>query len=168
MIKGDLSTTTARQWLKMALIPSLVLVLVAVVCWPTKKQGDAIQTTLMTSDVSNKSATKPATVKPSKWPTMLLEEIVAFNPFDPHPVLPPVDAHEELNTLGEPTVSNEKQSTREALPRPAPSGTLQAVYFDAKGAAAILDSKVVRVGDVLPSGDRIVEITAQGIKLEGL
>jgi hypothetical protein len=44
---------------------------------------------------------------------------------------------------------------------------LQAIFVDSQGAAAVLDSQVIRVGDTLPSGGRVVEITPEGIKFEG-
>ena len=163
MSTTSVSPRTPQQWAKLALIPSLVLVLLVVLCWPTEDDADAAgQPVALVPGAAHPSPNKQPAGARSKWPKARLEDILELNPFEPPPAPPTVEALPETN-------DQRDAPSDEPAQRPmVPIGKLQAVYFDAHGAAAILDSKVIRVGDTLPNGRRIVEITSRGIKLEDL
>lgn len=164
---------TLRQWARLAAIPLLVVVLIGVLCWPS---GDSDATVEVAALAPNAAPTRqaeknqPAT---SKWPKARLEEVIAFNPFEPP--MPekvqqlPEDLLAEADALERARAdqADAPTSQRELPVTTVPIGKLQAIYFDTHAAAAIVDSKVLRVGDELPGGRRILEITAQGLKLEG-
>ena len=192
---SSIGSKSPKALLKMALIPALILVLVAVVFWPSGGETVSTETSLVPAIATTNSTKTDAKLVAVKWPSVPLNELVAFNPFEPYEVPP---THEEpvtyetqptaglgaftklfsSDTLGAfktfwpssvsqtMSTSNNKSTSNDRATRYTSIGTLKAVYFDARGAAAILDSRVVRVGDTLPSGQRIVEITEQGIKLE--
>ena len=173
MNNSDTNQKTPQQWLKMATIPLLLLVLFAVLCWPSQESDAAVEPVALSTDVPT-TITAPST-QPirSKWPTARLEDVIAFSPFEPQPKAEAeqVDELALLESFSEPadvrTPKSDQPSKAAAVPRQIPAGTLQAIYFDTHGAAAILNSKVFRVGDTLPNGSRIAEITAKGLRLEG-
>jgi hypothetical protein len=163
MSTPDVSSRTPQQWAKLALIPALILVLLVVLCWPAQDEaGAGGEPVALSPGAANPSSGKQPDAARSKWPKARLEDLLALNPFEPP------QAPQSAETLPEANAAREVSSEEPAQPPAIPIGKLQAVYFDAHGAAAILDSKVIRVGDTLPNGKRVVEITSRGIKLEGL
>ena len=192
MIK-DFGGKTPKELLKLGLIPALILVLVAVVFWPSGESSSSIEPIGLAPTTAIKPANKDVKTAAPKWPQVSLQELIAFNPFEPYeptddqPEYVRVESTQSLGLFhsflsadaieafktkwwpgsGEQDAAKKiKSAKNDKPPHYASIGTLKAVYFDARGAAAILDSEVVRVGDTVPGGRRIVEITEQGIKLE--
>lgn len=169
MIPGDLKPKTPGQWLKLALIPALSLTLLVVLWQPFASHTDATPAVAPQSSVANSTA--PADVatgtSPAQrvWPKARLEDVIAFNPFQAEQTSEDEEAAQADEAGGSSVVGPSGHKSR---PRLVSSGNLQAIFVDAQGAAAILDSQVIRIGDTLPSGGRVVDITTKGIKLEGL
>jgi hypothetical protein len=91
--------------------------------------------------------------------------VIACNPFRPllsQTSVAAVETHYDTDA------ESHDRTDHEVTGVPAPPGTLQAIYFDARGAAAILDARVVRIGDILANGSRVVGINAQGVSLDRL
>ena len=148
--------------IKLALIPVLGLILVAIAFWPAKTEGvPASAATSSLSAANSAAALNQTAAGPSPiWPEIRLDDLVAHNPFEPRSVPVP----KEMPAASPTAAGNPDPAPAE--PPAHPPGQLQAIYHDARGAAAILDSQIVRVGDVLEDGSRIVAITSQGIELE--
>lgn len=167
MIAGDWKPHTTAQWFKLALIPALGVGLL-VVLWQQPKAQTAETTTLSVQgqgEASPRDASTVAETVPPRpiWPKARLEDLIAFNPFDAkqaHGLEPAPQSEHEVNERSATHTGDKSRS------RPVTSGEVQAIFVDAHGSAAVLDFGIVRVGDVLPSGDRVVEITREGIKLE--
>lgn len=155
---NQLKQKTPQQWLRIALIPALGTVLLFLTRQPVTGDSRAVETLALNDDPNALpivSELKPA----SKWPTITLSEMVAFDPFE----VPGAKQTDELDGAS----GTGKQGNPDGSVSPAALlGKVQAIYFDSRGTAAIVDSKVIRVGDTLPNGKRILEITEQGIKLE--
>lgn len=152
---------------KIALIPVLGLILAGVVFWPGDKAGLPAAAVTHPPAAVKPSAAQPADsdgTRPS-WPAIRFEDLVAFNPLEPRGA--PVSA-QTLAATTDDEYSDEEADAEEtpvAQP-PTVSRQLQAIYQDARGAAAIVDSRIVRVGDLLDDGSRVSAITAEGVLLE--
>ena len=174
MTESDTNRTTSQQWLKKATIPLLLLVLVAVLLWPSAESDAAVEPIALTRELSQAAAAQTTAETRTKWPKASLDDVIAFSPFEPQPKADPEQDRERalLELANQPggdetTAGDEPSKSSAPVPRHIPLGKLQAIYFDTRGGAALLDSKVFRVGDTLPDGRRIAEITAEGIRLEG-
>lgn len=113
-------------------------------------------------------------------PRANLPEVIANNPFR-RPLRPAVPdlsepAEAEATTTESEPAANEPPESDSALivveaeevpraPRRWPQ-KVQAVFIDEQGAAAIVDGRVVRLGDLLESGARVVEISATAVMFE--
>jgi hypothetical protein len=156
--------TTGRA--KVAAIPVLGLVLVAVVYGnffrgpsqlpppPRAPRGGVETATNLPSPAA--SASKPLN---AHWPVIELESVVAHDPFLPLGYTPPT-----LNSVGRASADAAAKETAStaAVARPP---HLQAVYQHEGVTVAIVDARVVHVGDVLPGKGRVVELSSSGIKL---
>jgi hypothetical protein len=158
--------TSNSNLMRLLLIPVLCVVLLAVLCWPAAKQDTSASAPLQTSeDAVQKASELPSTkTKRPEWPVATLSDVVAFDPFQPLNSLATVAPIEVQDN--EP-IDNINSNDDDALEKPKSVVALQAIYFDKRGAAAILDSRVVRVGDVLANGSKVVGIHAQGVTLDG-
>lgn len=160
---------TSKRWIKISLIPVLLGVL-ALVLWP----GSNSQNVELALDPAEILAEENSPVTPvsstsnsekSVWRKADIQDVIAFNPFEAYSPKESQSAGDgETNGSGLPSAEHPDDSRSQE----AAVGTLQALFVDSQGAAAILDSQVIRVGDTLPSGARVIEITAEGVKVEGL
>jgi hypothetical protein len=139
---------------KLALIPALGLVLAAILFWPSKPGFQPAATSPVVAETPSRAPKTTAT--PKTWAGTTWNEVGEFNLFDPPPTPEP-----EGKTIDS-TASSERME-RERSNSVTPQ--IQAIYQDARGAIAIVDSKVVRVGDTL-DGRRVAEITSSGIVLD--
>ncbi len=168
MTSAHSTTGNYRERFKVAAIPVLLIVLVAVVAWRMKgaNSEQPVESIQLVHPTSTR-AEHPAALRP-KWPTTTLEEVISLNPFDPLPSSPrepgqqPAAMNEEASAQPSEAVAPILENSQAEIR----IGNLQAVYRDAHGLAAILDSRVVRVGDVTSDGGRIVAITEHGITVE--
>ncbi len=162
------TNATPGDRLKLAIIPVLCLVLAAVLFWPDGQQGNTV------SAVDSAGGALPSLPQTSlhqplpeamhrPWPTAQLDDVVALDIFQTLRSQRPVVTSEAKINATDPDPLN---VTDDLDPVPAPRiavGNLQAVYQDAQGMVAILDSRIVRVGDVLPDGTRVAAITSKEI-----
>jgi hypothetical protein len=151
---------------RFALIPVLGCVLVVVVFRPqTKLSASHKALALNSTAASHRPAASAKESAEYHWPTVDIEEIVAFDPFRPFDSRESQIPSDKLspNSGKEPQVQQAASGNAKAL---ASWGKLQAIISDESGAAAILDSRVIHVGDELPGGGRVVAINARGIVVE--
>ncbi|MGN6545525.1 MAG: hypothetical protein ACTHK7_10795 [Aureliella sp.] len=169
MIAGSLKPKTPAQWIKLALIPVLGIGLL-VALWQQPKPADEPAATAPTETPAVTTAAEtpaaPTSLKKSAWPKARLEEVLAFNPFEAQHTVELAEGA-EADAVGAESISTVARPGDKSRPRLVATGKLQAIFVDAQGAAAIFDSQVIHVGDALPSGGRVVEITSDGIMLEG-
>lgn len=152
---------TGRSRVTAATIPVLLVILAAVYFWP--QSGEKAAEIELASTTSKTSLPK-GLPRPEKrtWPTTSLKELIAFSPFDPAPV------PETSSRNGSVSPSSEESGSETVEKQPAVLGKLQAIYLDERGAAAVVDARVFRVGDRLPSGHLISNIGLRGLMLEGV
>ena len=148
---------------QMVLMPVLGLVLVTVLFWPKAK----VVETVVVATIPDGLGDIPVVATPIEkslptWPVAKLKDVLAFDPFQP--------IHSQSTALlvvpKNTQIENTAHDESVVVSTPNNLGTLQAIYFDTRGGAAILDSRVVRVGDVLANGSKVVEITAKSIAVE--
>ncbi len=150
-----------RKILRFALIPILGLMLVAVLFWPKAEKQTNHAAPDAHSILVSKRLSSPL-LEPAKfqWPTVNINEVIAFDPFDP------ARAQAIGEIAADATGGNVESGLNENSMQQSSLGKLQAVYIDAFGATAILDSRVVHVGDHLPGFGRVVTITGREIVVE--
>ena len=149
--------------IRLFLIPALVLVLITVLFWPVANKADT--TSLQLSQDSLEMATAPSENKSNRriWPVFRLNDVIACNPFRPLQTKSSSASMDKPDVTGAGSIDHAANEVASSTP-----GTLQAIYLDAHGAAAILDSRVVRIGDILANGSKVVAINSQGVSLDGV
>jgi hypothetical protein len=157
-MKFSFSTDPAKPktW-RMAVIPALTLVLAGVLFWPkADSAAEATPTANETTLVSSRKQSSPTQASDeNRWPTFEIDQVVAFDPFDPFPPAA-VELPANPSSSGEPQQADSNTSTS----NPSALGKLQAIYRDTHGTVAIFESRVIHVGDVLPDGGRVIAIEA--------
>ncbi len=142
-----------RKKIKLAAIPILLLVLVCVIAWPNGKPSQVELSPLNSLAVdTNIEPLQAVTAHKILWPEANIEEIAAFDFFKPLEKPKAIDTAAMSPTAN---LEDDKILTRDRIELVK----VQAIYRDQRGAAAIVDSRIVRVGDSLSEGARIVEIT---------
>lgn len=181
---------SSRDRMKLAVIPLLVLLL-AVLCWPSSSDDvprhpsrDRLASVTATSTGAAAVEPSPAMAiastenlskKGFNWPAMDLESIVGKSPFDRAPAIrqmfgenPEVVANAISLEPGEFGSAEESDLVTAAIDY-ATIGTLQAVLQSESGPVALIDSRIVRPGDLIGGGQyRIVEITPQAVMVEAI
>jgi hypothetical protein len=159
-----LGKTSTPAW-KLALIPVLLVVLFKVLR-PTQTESAAPEAR---ASVEAESPTaSPSTRPASVLPELSLNEALAFDPFSklalPVRVIeaPPVVPMEPVVEVAPKT-----PDVKPVVDRAAPLKQLKvsAVFPSSRGSMAIIDSKTVRVGDLLSPGVRVVEIRGMNVIL---
>lgn len=165
MNKPNVARKNASNAIRLFLIPALVLVLIAVLFWPVANKNNT--TSLQLSQDSLEMATAPSENKSNRriWPVFRLNDVIACNPFRPLQTKSSSASMDKPDVTGAGSIDHADNKVAVASSTP---GTLQAIYFDAHGAAAILDSRVVRIGDILANGSKVVAINSQGVSLDGV
>jgi hypothetical protein len=171
----------------MALIPVLGLVLLFVL-WPSSSEPstdsaatavapEATASSATTSAPVQEAASGPATSssnQPKKWPVIELATILQHDPFAQLAALsetavagtpPSQPGGEQPSTEAETAASQELQ--KRLLDRLAglKQKHVSALFVSQRGASALIDSKVVREGDLLEEGIRVVAIGTDGVVL---
>jgi hypothetical protein len=96
-----------------------------------------------------------------------LSHAVELNPFDPPKTVATVTAPVPVLTsiaVKSPTEPIEAAKNEDVAPAPVLL-TLQAIFFDNRGAAALVEDRILRVGDELPDGRQVLRITSNGVEL---
>jgi hypothetical protein len=132
-------------------IPLLGVVLLAVLFWPSG--GSAVNSKKPTDSPATKDASTTAADAVPRRPRLqaTLEDALAYNFFNPLPA-------EGKPAAGEPGSEGTGASADGTAAQEVPKGLVQAIFVNTTGRAAIVDSRVVHVGDIVVGG-RIVEIT---------
>lgn len=156
--------TTTPAW-KMALIPVLVVVLFKVLRPTTSETTPPEARAIVEAESpSSTSAARPLPILPE----LSLDEALAFDPFNKLAL--PVRVIEEPPPVTVEPGAEALPKTADVKPAVDRTATLRqlkvsAVFSGPKGSVAIIDSKTVRVGDLLSPGVRVVEIRGTDVIL---
>ncbi len=161
---------------KIALVPVLAIVLAWNLLIPSKQPLDAAATEQTASEVAaSETSDEIVPTKPMKvlqqdqraWPTISADTIAEFDPF----ALSGELAQRSIATLPviasaapvtDADAAQKQQQIKEAVARL----NVQGIFKGSNGPAALVDSRIVRIGDEIEPGLRIVQITASGIVVE--
>lgn len=158
MIKNISTAKSNRNILRLAAIPVLVLVLGAVVLWPSDKDVSPPTQAVLPANTATSSIGSIGKMRTKIWPSTSLAEIAACDIFAPLDI--------QSRETKESNASNalpHRIDGGETQQMDLNMGTLQAIYQDQHGAAAIVDSRIVRVGDELGQFGKVVEITSEAV-----
>jgi hypothetical protein len=165
--------TTRQNVTRIALIPLLGIVLLAVVFWSDEKDDvPPAASSGETADVSDRDMNSQrsdsrklgAITEKQELQQVELSDILAYNPF----ALP----EEVSKQLQIETTPSEKEAAEQERKRIASvvehlqMDKLNVVFQGEEGAAAILGDRVLHEGDEIETGIRIRKITPQGLTLE--
>lgn len=147
------------QW---CVISSLLLVLLAIIFWPADEQSTS-ESFAPISLINTKLPTPEASqLRPrSVWPAASLDDAMALNIFQPLPGKPKQTLPVEPTTP-QPSDAPQQSQSQTTLHTLA-AGQLQAIYHNGSETVAMVDSHIVRVGDSLADGGRIVQITQREV-----
>lgn len=179
-----MSTTTqkpADRWRhqKLAAIPILALVLAGMLYRNFAGGSDAPPFApppprLMRVPLHGATAVVPNLISKldaKQWPKIELEEIIARNPFgtwNSTDVNSAVASSSSTSAqkIGSPSADSREPTNQIKLTETVTTEKVQALYRDAAGAAAIVDSHVIRPGDALEGGFKVIEVTNDGITVK--
>lgn len=166
---------------KLALVPVLLVAFGGVLYWrfagetvvaPPTVTGLAPAVTATIDRVTTLSAAGGQQVQAKKRVRVAWSDVAGHNPFrrpmEKEIEEPGKDAETATLTSVEPAIDDEGAAAAPAAeppPRRWPA-KVEAVFVDAFGAAAIVDGRVVHLGDQLESGARVVEISASAVTFE--
>lgn len=170
-----LQSSNSSDKRKIALIP----ILVGILLWNLSGSGEDVKTADRVVENSEKTLTEAESLiqqlKKSKeqasqknWPAFDLDEVVEFDPFSLVGTLAERSGLEtNADLLKEESVADSESSAEAAESSDDPiENPLRAVAIGKNGAAALIDSRIVRVGDELEDGIRIVAIEQNAIVVE--
>ena len=167
-----------RQWV---LIGVLSVVLVGALCLPPAEEQTAETTApAPTQKLAAEGAARPDATSAQPvagalseeltrvrlLPRVDLERIVALNPMAAVSLVSPTAQPEP-----EPAGSEQQARSENALPatpqpsRPARPVRVQAVYGSGRGAAALVEQQIVRPGEPLFDGRRVLEVSRHGVRV---
>lgn len=160
-----------RERLKLALIPILLVIFCALLF--RFQSGRSGSSSDASADLTRTRRARPALADSQKnvalaLPPIEVAAVAAFSPFDKPSFGIPVEPEptEDL-TQGQSVPDNvPTQVPQESTESRRTIAPLQAVIRFQDGFAAIIDSTIVRAGDTLDGGLRVVEITSQGVVVE--
>lgn len=164
----DKTPSTRKSLSKLAVIGVLLVTLIVLLWHSSHGASNAGSETDPSGRVARRKRGK-ANPRPA-WPEFDVADLIAWNPFE---------RTAEINLLfGSPTSSISAQP-RKAGEGPEASTSddarphrmelncrLDAVYRTAQGAVAMIDARIVRVGDLLEGNLRVVEIAPQSVIVE--
>jgi hypothetical protein len=140
--------------MKLALIP----ILAAILGFVLTKEDTSHPTTLLPSEKPRETLVSKS--KRIAWPEFQLEEIAILQPFRTLKQLEKIQTAENLE-------GNPGQIDPHTKGRATATEVLQvrAIFQTPQGASALLGDRVVRVGDLLSDGKRIIAIHPQGVEI---
>lgn len=145
-----------RDRILLAIIPILAVVLLVILFRPADEPVPAaLLSSPATPGVKQPTLGLPKSSRQSARPEVRLEELLAFNPFEPQSPRPAAADSSQASPGSAAAAGTELPAVR-----------VQAVYHDGQEIAAIVNSKIVRNGDYLENFGRVVEITASGLVIE--
>ncbi|MBM3966953.1 MAG: hypothetical protein FJ308_18095 [Planctomycetes bacterium] len=138
---------------KYAPIPVLAAILGYIL---TREDGDYLEPTSLNANQKINVSTK---IAPVEWPVFSLEEIAMLEPFQ---TLKQLEGLQERGgAVGiDPLAIDARTSdvTREPV-------EVRAIFQTPNGAAALLGDRIVRVGDVLEDGRRVIAVHPHGVEV---
>ena len=153
--------------LKIALIPVLGFLLLYLVLRGRigSEESPIDPLVTVTSDTTASSnrtqdQEKPLTSAQSDWPEFQLNDLQNADPFDRRMIFPDLSAitsSDQSNTL----VGSNNQSSVGALP----TIKVQAVFQSPSGITALVDNRVLHIGDRLADGSEVIGITPEQLVL---
>ncbi|TWU20986.1 hypothetical protein Pla52o_40180 [Novipirellula galeiformis] len=191
MSRSTFLSTSSLSPQKMVLISFLIGILGFVVFWPEESSSELdIPTSRSSARLSPSAANKETSDSEhprARWPEYNLATVLAANPFEtilvsaPQPTVvktatPKIPAAkpeenqeptpEETTAIAEVTALElTHKEEQQVTPEFVPHDKVDIIYENATERVAVIDSRLVRVGDVLSEG-RVVEITADHVIIE--
>ncbi len=165
--------TARKKAVRIALIPLLVGVLLAVFFWPDDQpdfseaaspDDNAAQASAMPAGELNTANGLDALATRRQHQPMELSRILEHDPF-----ALPTEVSKELITAATPTekqAADRERARIAAVVERLQRKKLSVVYRDDKGVSARLGKRVLHEGDEIEAGIRILKITPQGLTLE--
>lgn len=148
--------------LKLILIPLLGAILLGILCWP-ESPSDA-EPPALSSDrvVRRKNLQAAAASRPTSWNNISRTTAHEFNPFLVPRATSEADEaqHETSESLNAVARQGSAESTNQKVVR------VQAIMQVGSSYAALIDGKLVRVGDQLPGGIKVASISFGGVVTE--
>ena len=103
-------------------------------------------------------------VKP--WPAIASETIAEFDPFSLSGELEQRSTVTPVPEKSQAVASIDEDQTEQQIQDSLSNLQLQGIFNGRNGPAALIDSRIVRIGDEINPGLRVVQITASGIIVE--
>jgi len=179
----------SSQRRKIALIPVLGILLIGAVFWPANEENtssgensstnsDSAQPEAATNGSNAVETGTEAIRSPKVWPRIALAEILSFDPFSlPKSFSSQLDADESASevdpnqqaavaeTIATPDETDELERL-DQLKESLEQHTVSVIYYSEQGAVALINSKLVREGDLLVDGVRVLKIGPKGVIVE--
>lgn len=165
------SKPAATSRLKLIAIPLLGAVLLGVVVWPSEKEESA-SPVLSPDRVARRKAAQTSAATAAKtvsWNVIPRADAREFNPFQaPRTATESIAAGgAEGNTAT--TAGSSATASNGTTQSPSPQRQLvrvQAVLDSAGQQMALIDGKLIKIGDELPGGGKVASISAAGVVVE--
>ncbi len=140
--------------MKLAVIP----ILAAILGFVLTKEDDSHPTPVLQAEKPRE--TLVSTSAKMAWPEFQLEEIAVLQPFRTLKQLENLQTAENQEGITSKTVPGTKgQATATEVLQ------VRAIFQTPSGASALLGDRVVRVGDILSDGKRVIAIHPQGVEV---
>ncbi len=112
------------------------------------------------------SELQPAPFDTKPWPAVDSETIAEFDPFALSGELEQRSTVPSAPELPQPVAAIDEKQSEQRIQEALSHLQLQGIFNGKNGPAALIDSRIVRVGDEIKPGLRVVQITASGIVVE--
>jgi hypothetical protein len=168
---NQMNLDNKKQYAKIALIPMLALVLYAVFPRTENRENNAAQvkSASQLSRLDNHSRIRVpnstaalSKEKSTEWPSFSLSDISTIDPFDKGMIFP----ENAVSTTKE-SSADSSQPTLVSSPLLSHRATkvsdvkIQAIFRSSRGIAALVETKLIHVGDRLDDGTEVMEITPE-------
>jgi hypothetical protein len=164
MVNSNHSSNSARERVKLVLVPILALILGAILLWPEDEDPSALSSAELASpeEIAKLSPGKTAGSRNliASWPEVNLERVMAVSPFDPLAF----DASQP-SADSETNLAEEQKHAAPQEGESKPSLKIEMIYEAAGQLVAVVGGRIVHVGDALEGG-RVVKITPVELVLE--
>jgi hypothetical protein len=154
--------------LKIALIPALGLVLVYLVLRGRNgSEQSSVETPVRVADnetsrsIRSQEPTTPVTQAISNWQKFAIEDLPTTDPFDRRALFPVLSAVATPSDSNNTLVGAPDRSSAEVL-KPI---KIQAVFQSPSGITALVENRVIHIGDRLEDGSEVVGITPEQLLL---
>lgn len=164
-----MNATTMQRYAKIATIPVLALVLYCVL--PRDKN---IATDNKANSPSDKVENRPARhgkyatadktmAKKPEWPVYRALDIASTDPFDKTMIFPETVVHLDGKEPSDSSTQKLISSSTTTQTVKVSDVKIQAIFRSPKGFAALVDTRLIQVGDRLSDGAEVIEITPDNL-----